>query len=298
MKKKGLKLVFLTAVISGFSVFINKLGVTGINPYIFTFGKNVIAMIFLFSLILIFKNWNKLIQLSKKEWMKLSLIGLVGGSIPFLLFFKGLSITTSATGALIHKTMFIYVLILAAIFLREKINKKIFIGSLILLLCNFLILKVTNFTFNAGDALILLATLFWATENTISKHVLKKIEPTIVSFGRMFFGSLFIILFLLISGNLAHLFSLNLAQLSWIFLTSIFLFFYVITWYSGLKHVRVSVATSILLLGSPITTLLSVMFLELALSIGQILGLMLAPVGILLILKGYQPKRNISLAYE
>lgn len=295
MNKKGLKLVFLTAIISGVSIFINKFGVGGINPYIFTFSKNILAFIFLFSIILLFKNFNQLKKLQSKEWMKLIVIGLLGGSIPFLLFFKGLSITSGATASFVHKTMFVYVIFLAAIFLKEKINKKILVGSVILLIGNFLLLKLNNLTFNTGDLLILIATLLWATENTVSKYALKTIHPTVVAFGRMFFGSLFILIFLTISGNIKHILTLTTPQVLWIVITSAFLFSYVITWYSGLKHVKVSIATSILLIGSPITTLLSITFLNTVVTISQIVGILIIPVGILFILKGYQSTKHFTL---
>ncbi|MBU4502020.1 MAG: DMT family transporter [Nanoarchaeota archaeon] len=295
MNKKGINLIFLTALISGVSIFVNKLGVTGINPYIFTFGKNIIAMVFLFSMILLFKNFNQIKKLKRKEWIKLSVIGLLGGSIPFLLFFKGLSMTSGATAAFIHKTMFIYVVILASIFLKEKINKKILAGVFILMLGNLLLLKINNFAFNTGDLLVLVATLFWATENTISKYVLKTIPSKIVAFGRMSFGSLFILIFLVISGNVKNMVVLTTSEVLWIILTSGFLFLYVFTWYSGLKHVKVSLATSILLLGSPITTLLSISFLGTVITLTQLIGILLVPLGVLFVLKGYQPAKQIVL---
>ncbi|MBU2635458.1 EamA family transporter, partial [Patescibacteria group bacterium] len=111
--KKGYLLVFLTAIISGFSIFINRFGVSIINPYIFTFLKNASVAVFLLSILLLFKDWKVLKKIKKKQWVLLILIGLIGGSIPFLLFFKGLSITTAANGAFLHKTMFIYVALLA-----------------------------------------------------------------------------------------------------------------------------------------------------------------------------------------
>lgn len=295
MNQKGLKLVFLTAIISGFSIFINKFGVEGINPYVFTFSKNLIVFLFLFSIILFFKNFEQLKKLQIKQWSKLAVIGFFGGSIPFLLFFKGLSIASSATAAFIHKMMFIYVIFLAAIFLKEKINKKVLAGTVMLLISNFLILKLSNLTFNIGDLLILVATLFWAAENTISKYVLKTINPIIVAFGRMFFGSIFILIFLIASGNISFVATLTSGQMLWVLITSAFLFSYVLTWYSGLKHVKVSIATSILLLGSPITTLLSFVFLGASVSMSQLVGILLVPIGILFLFIGYQHKHTLIL---
>jgi len=46
----------------------------------------------------------------------------------------------------------------------------------------------------------------------------------------------------------------------WILISGAFLFGYVTTWYTGLKYVNVSTATTVLLLGSPITSLLTFIF--------------------------------------
>ena len=280
MNKKGLLFVLGTAIISGVSIFINKFGVKGIDAYVFTGAKNVIVALFLFSIILLVKDFKKLRAMSKKDIGKLFLIGLFGGSIPFLLFFKGLQLTSAAQGAFIHKTMFLWVGILALIFLKEKLNKGIIIGAILLLAGNFLLLKLNNFVFATGDLLILAATLFWGIETIISKQALKTLDSKIVAFGRMFFGSLIIITFLTITNKLSLINTLTSTHLVWILLTSIFLLGYVFTWYSGLKHIKASVATSILLLGSVITTLLNLTFADIVLVPSQIIGIILLVLGI------------------
>lgn len=250
-------LVLGTAVISGFSIFLNKYSVSVINPYIFTWLKNILVAIFLSTIILGTKNWPVLKNLTKKQWGLLLIIGLVGGSIPFLLFFKGLSLTNSAQGAFIHKTMFIYVAVLASIFLKEKIDKKFLIGGLLLIFGNLLLLKNFSFSLNQGAVLIFLATIFWAVENVISKYALKNLSGANVAWGRMFFGSLFILIFLMSAGQLSLISQLTLKQFAWVIATSIILLGYVVTWYTGLKHIPVSQATVVLILGSPITTILN-----------------------------------------
>ncbi len=283
-KKIGLTFVFFTALVSGFSIFINKFGVLGINSGIFTFSKNIIAAVFLFAVILFFKEFKLLIGLRGKDWLKLAIIGFVGGSIPFLLFFRGLQLSSGAAAAFIHKTMFIYVAVMAVFFLKEKLSKKVLISAILLLTGNFLLLKINPlnlFSLDYGSLLIFTATLFWAVESIISKHTLKELTSTQVAFGRMFFGSLFILVFLFFNNELGLMLTLTWPQVSWILLTSVFLFLYVFTWYNGLKHVKVSVATSILLLGSPITTVLSYFFLGISLTLNQVFGILLLVSGII-----------------
>ena len=117
-KNKGLILILGTAFISGLSVFVNKFGIVLISPYIFTGLKGIVVALLAISWLLMMKDWKTLKKLTKKQWLILSGIGLIGGSIPFLLFFKGLSLTTGIQAAFIHKTMFIYIAILAFVFLK------------------------------------------------------------------------------------------------------------------------------------------------------------------------------------
>jgi len=274
-KNKGILLILGTALISGIVVFISKMGVSVINPYIFTGLKNIIVAFLVIGWLLMMKDWQVLKNLSKKQWFLLSMVGLVGGSIPFLLYFKGLSLTAPVQAAFIHKTMFIYIALLAAIFLKEKISRGYLIGGLGLVLGNILFLRIIPHQFGLGDLLIFLATLFWAGENIISKYLLKELPSRIIIWGRMFFGSILIILFWLATGQTGLITALNLEQLGWTMITAVFLLGYVATWYTGLKYVKVSVAATILLLASPITALLMFVFLEGGLVLSQVIGMVL-----------------------
>ncbi|MBU1146466.1 DMT family transporter [Patescibacteria group bacterium] len=256
-KNKGYLLVLGTAIISGVSIFVNQFGVKIINSDIFAGLKNFAVAGILLCLIFWFKEWKLLAKLKIKEWGTLVLIGLVGGSIPFLLFFRGLSLTSGSTTSFVHKTMFLYVIILAALFLKEKINKNLVIGASLLLFGNMLLLKIFNgFQFGYGEFLVLIATVLWAAEQIISKKALENISPKIVAWGRMFFGFLFIFIFWAATGQVQLLGGLGAAELSWVWITAVFLLGYVLTWYSGLKYIKVSTAVCILSLGAPITSLL------------------------------------------
>jgi len=256
--QKGILLAFGTALVSGIANFVNKGGVTLVkDPFVYTAIKNLITAGLLLGVLLLFKNFKQLKSLKRLDWLKLTLIGLVGGSIPFLLFFKGLSLTSAASASFIHKTMFVYVAILAAMFLREKISKEFLIGALLLILGNLFLLKKLPVSFSKGDLMVLAATFLWAIENVISKYALRDLDGKIVAWGRMFFGSIFILGYLGFSGGLAPIVSLSIVQIGWTAITAGLLFGYVLTWYSGLKYVPVSVATAILMFGSSVTTMLS-----------------------------------------
>src|SRR3989338_11451169 len=99
VNKKGIILVLATSVISGFSIFINEFSVARIEPSVFTFLKNASVAMLLLAILLFTKEFSSIRKLTKSQWLMLLLIGIIGGSIPFILFFKGLSLSSAAMGA-------------------------------------------------------------------------------------------------------------------------------------------------------------------------------------------------------
>jgi len=280
-ERKGFLLVLLTAIISGASIFANSFAVQGFNPFVFTFLKNAIVAAFLFSLVLLLKDFSSLKSLSKKQWMQLAAIGLIGGSIPFLLYFYALKMTTAINAGFLHKTIFLWAAAFAFFFLREKIDRRFLLAALLLLAANFLLSGISSFGY--PEMLILLAAIMWGAENTISKRVLKELSGSIVAFGRMFFGSAFILAFLALTGNIPQIFEISTVQWQWIAISSALLFGYVFTFYNGLKHLPLHKATAVLLLAQPITILLSSAFLGTRISLQEAFGLLLAIAGVFLI---------------
>lgn len=258
--KKGLYFALLTALISGFSIYINGFAVKQMkDPFVFTTAKNIFVALLFSSILIGISKWVSLKKLKKGEWLLLILIGLIGGSIPFLLFFKGLSLTFAQNAAFLHKTLFIWVTILAVIFLKEKLGLWQFLALGLLFFGNYLLGGPKTWQFSKGETLVLLATLFWSLETILAKIALKNLPAVFVSWGRMFFGSIFMLIFLFFTHRLGNLFSLNQIQILWILSTSLLLFGYVGFWYNGLKLAPASLVTCVLVLGSPITTLLSLL---------------------------------------
>ncbi len=262
--KKGIYLVLITTLISGLANFFNKFAMQalGKDAFQYTFLKNGLVAIIISVVIVGLMVLPKLKKMSYSDWFKLLLIGLVGGGIPFLLFFKGLSLTSAVSASFIHKTLFVWVALLALPLLKEKISGLQFIALGVLLLGNIIFESFKGLSWGMGETLILFATLFWAIETILAKKMLQTIDPLILAWARMFFGSCFIIVFLAATNNIAGTFNLNLQQMPWLLLVSLFLMGYIITWYSALKKLPANVVSSILVLASPITTILNSVFVS------------------------------------
>ncbi|MFA4871962.1 MAG: DMT family transporter [Patescibacteria group bacterium] len=282
--KKGIYLVIITAIISGLANFFNKFGLQslGKNAFQYTTLKNVVVALILSLIILTPVIWPKLRRLAKKDWLMLFLIAAIGGSFAFLLFFQGLSLTSAVNASFIHKTLFIWVAILAWPILKEKISRLQFLALGILILGNFIFDGFKFFRFGYAELLIFLATLMWAGESIVAKIALRNIDALVVAWGRMFFGSIILIGFLAVTKNTAGLLNLNFFQLGWLLLVSVFLTGYVITWYSALKRLPITVVACFLVLASPITAFLNAAFVTHKISTQNIVGMVLILLGVLL----------------
>lgn len=298
MKNKGIFLVLSTAIISGISIFINQFGAKAINPYIFAGLKNIVVALCLGGIILMLKERQDLKKISRKNWLSLIIIGIVGGSIPFLMFFKGLSMTTGPEASYIHKFLFIFVAILAPIFLKEKLKWHYLIGLGFLMIGGILLFKINgSFKLDFGDLLVLGATFLWAIENLISKKLVGEISPKIVAWGRMTFGSLIIICYWIITGQTGALLDLNFSNIIFVLITSILLLGYVYTWYAGLKYMPLIYATAILALGAPITSLLEI-FQGRIYSFSQIIGMSLMFLGVIVFIVLEKKRNKLVLKYS
>ena len=282
---KGSILVFLTAFISGFSVYINKYGVTNIDATLFTALKNGLVGLMFIVLISLSQGWPAVKKLSKKQLLQLGGVGVLGGSIPFVLFFHGLQLTSSLKAGFIHKTMFVYVALLAFIFLKEKVFKRSLVGLVAVILGLIIFLKIKPQALALGDLLVLMATLFWSVEIIISKKLLADIPANIVVLARMGFGAVVIWLYLLWQGGYQQIANLDSVSWQWVGLTAVLLFAYVYTFYHGLKYIPANFAAIILSIGAPITALLSLGLAHKSLPPVDFIGIGVITLGIFLVYK-------------
>ena len=256
-REKGLLFVFATAVISGVSIFLNKYALASFNPFVFTTLKNSVVAIFVISGVLLTARYGELLRLKLKDWRNLLAIGIIGGSIPFLLFFWGLSQTSAANGSLLQKSLFIPASALAFLFLKEKLSRVQLLGAGLLFIGAALYAGVNFTALATGDIAIIAAVLLWSIEDVISRYVLRNLSPSTVGFGRMFFGSLVMVAFLAATSQLPNFAAFTPNHYLWLLATSLLLLGYNLTFYSGLSRLKVGEATAMLVFGSVVTTALA-----------------------------------------
>jgi drug/metabolite transporter (DMT)-like permease len=254
----GLALAGVTAMISGVSVFVNGSAVRAFDdPVVFTTLKNGVAAIVLLSLALtaVKGPW----AARPRTWIGLVALGVIGGSVPFILFFTGLSEVTAPGAAVIHKTLFVWVALLAVVFLRERIGPLQVAALVILLASQLLIQSPVGVGWGSGETMIAIATAFWAVEVIVAKRLLADTPAPVAAAARMGFGLLVLVGFLAVTGGLSGIGAMSAEQWAWVLGTGLLLSGYVATWYAALKRAPASAVTAVLTLGAPITAALQLM---------------------------------------
>ncbi|MFC1702837.1 DMT family transporter [Patescibacteria group bacterium] len=267
-------LALATALISGTNNFLAKIAVNALkDPIAFTTVKNGVVAVILVGLLVAFNKRQEIADLTKHQWIRLVLIGVIGGSIPFAMFFTGLSMTAAVNAAFIHKTLFIWVALLAIPLLKERISPLQWLGIAAIFTANLVIGGFKGFKFDTGELLVLGATMFWAIENIIAKITLKDVSALTVTCARMVFGSVVLSGFLLVTGRFPDLTAITATQWSWTMLTSLLLLGYVITWYSALKRAPVTYVATLLVPAVMVTNILSAIFVTHSFPLKQAVGL-------------------------
>jgi drug/metabolite transporter (DMT)-like permease len=295
----GLGLAFVTAVISGVAVFTNGYGVKAFgDPTVYTTAKNLVAAVLLAVLLVAATRRRSEEGLTRpntgRQWAGLVAIGVIGGSVPFVLFFEGLSRASSTQAAFVQKTLVVWVALLAMPFLRERIGPW-HVAAIGLLVWGQGALGggVDEIGFGSGEAMILLATLLWSVEVVVAKRLLASLSPLTIATARMAFGVVLLIGYTLATTTWSELSAINLHQWSWAIVTGLILAGYVATWYSALARARAVDVTAVLVFGAIITALLQASVQGVALG-PQALGLALVSLGAITIatLSMRQPSRE------
>lgn len=280
--KKGVLWALGTALISGVSIYVNKFGVAQINdPLVYTTLKNSVVAVGFLAAVGLMAGWRELRPFTARQWIGWIGLGVIGGGVPFLLFFQGLSLASAPSAALIHKTLFLWVALLAVPLLGERLGWWQVAGLGVLAVGQFLLRRPSAWGWGSGETLMLIATLLWASETILAKKVLSGVSVRTAALGRMGIGAVVMWAFLSFTGRAATAVALTGTQWVWVLVTSAFLMGYVWTWYSALKAAPAVLVASVLTLGAIITILLAALLEARGPTAPQIAGMLLLALGAL-----------------
>jgi drug/metabolite transporter (DMT)-like permease len=253
----GYGFAVLNACISGVSVYVNSLGVaTFQNPTLYAAVKNsIVGLLLLTPLLFLARERARHRETSGTDWAWLTVLAVVGGSVPYALFFTGLKMTNAVTGSVGDHLQFALVAVLAVLLLKERITPAIWAGLLVLLAGVLLSTNLNLFRWNTGTALILASTALFSIEWVIVKYLLRgRLTPLMVMTAKMTLGSLLLFAYVAATGALAPVFHLNGKQWAYVLATALILLGFTASIFIAIRHARVSAVMAIGA-GSPLVTI-------------------------------------------
>lgn len=259
-RRTGILLALVTAAISGVSVFVNAYGVKAFDDAtVYTTAKNIVAAAVLAALVGLGRSAGARVALprSSRQRLALAAIGVIGGSLPFVLFFEGLSRASSPQAAFIHKTLVLWVALLALPLLKERLQWGHWVAIGLLVVGQVGLAGGLPGEFGTAGLMILAATLLWAVEVVVAKWLLAGVSSWTVGLARMGLGSAALVAWLAVRGELGALGALTRGQLGWALVTGALLAGYVATWFAALARAQAVDVTAVLVLAAPVTAALN-----------------------------------------
>lgn len=188
--------LIIANIIWGAGSPIFKIALTNIPPFLFVFLRFFVAALLILPFVL--KEKSK-IRLS--DFRDLFIAGIFGVTLRISTYFLGLQRTQSINSPIISSASPVFLFFLAVIFLKEKINLKVFYGMLISLGGVMVIVLAPIFRSNGigleqtdksieGNILFILAAIFGLIAVLLHKKLLSKIGPYTVAFWGFILGSL------------------------------------------------------------------------------------------------------------
>ena len=147
----GIGLAVGAALISGLAIYLNAFAVKQLpDAAVYTTLKNAVEAAVLILLALPFGVARDIRLIPRGSWPAVIAVGVLGGGIPFILFFVGLAQASAPSAAFIQKTLFVWVALLAVPFLGERLGL-VSIGALgVMLVGQAVILPPTGLRWGLG----------------------------------------------------------------------------------------------------------------------------------------------------
>lgn len=257
----GVLLASATALVSGVAVWINSFGLAAVpDAILYTTLKNGVAAAVLLGILAIRLRATRAPAapaLDYRTSAALVLLGLLGGGVAFILFFSGLAAATASGAAFIHKTLFVWVAMLAVPLLGERLGP-LQVGALGVLLAGQILLAPPRaFGWGAGETMILAATAIWAVEVIVARRLLARVPSLTLGVARLGIGLVVLVGVVAVTGRAGGLASVSAVGWSWVLVTGALLAGYVGLWFAALQRAPATVVTSVLVGGAVVTSALS-----------------------------------------
>ena len=187
-------LMLLVVILWAVNFSVIKIALREFTPLSFNGPRLAIASLLL--LLLLWKQEGRL-SLPRSDLWKVAVLGIVGNTLYQLLFISGLDRTTASNTSLVMTVTPVFIALLSAVFIRERIHWAGWLGILMAFLGLYLVIFGLSFaaSFSSrnrqGDLLILSGNLCWAVYTVFSKPLLERMSALKLTTFTLAIGTLF-----------------------------------------------------------------------------------------------------------
>ena len=206
------------------------------------------------------KMWGRLVD--KDIRFRLSVMGLFGTALPFMLLLLALRWTTPSNSAILNQAESVYSLIFAFLFLRERPSLKQIAGTVMVVAGAVLILAVNGYTpMWKGDLIVIGTVWMFQVSHIAAKKLPADISVDFITAARGFYGFLWSAVLALAALPLGMEISFKPSAVSVAALFYIAVFVYTLRnkfWYQAIRNMPLAKATAVILSCPVFTYILSV----------------------------------------
>ncbi|MBI4639742.1 MAG: DMT family transporter [Candidatus Tectomicrobia bacterium] len=279
-------MVFVSSILWGMGTVVTKMAFWEILPWNFLFLRNIPSVLLSWGFLRLTEGS---LNGSPKPWKEFMKLGFLGQTLPPLFWSFGLSLTTASNAALMSSTAPLFTTMYVAIFEKERIGPKGWLGVVMAFGGIYLILSgqggEIHLTWSSvkGDLIILFSTLFWSYYTIAVGHSLQRYSNLRVTTFAMAFGALFLIppstgQILAQDWGAISIFSWGLALYAALFNTVVPM----LLWNAGVSGIGPS-RTMLYQYVSPVVTILaSILFLGETMTVTKLIGAVVVLGGIYL----------------
>lgn len=246
-----------------------------------------IAVSFLILFIIIFLYDRSLIKVKKEHLVYFVLYGLISVSIFNIVYINAIDLTTVTTAVILLYTSPVFVLLISRVLFNEKIDFVKFLCAVFTFIGCFLVVKgynIESLKLNfKGIILGILSGLTYGLYSIFGKYCLKDYKPYTVSLYSLGFGSLFLSLYLILTGTKIVFIPKLIPNIVLLYIILFPTLLSYVFYTKGLKLIEAGKASIVATVEPVVSSLLAVFVLGESLEFIQVLGIVMVLMAVVLI---------------
>lgn len=278
MKLSPLQALWLALLITAGSPIAGKFSVGYMSPSFILLAGTLTTLLLYAPWLTKHKLWGRLVD--KDIRARLSVMGLFGTALPFMLLLLALRWTTPSNSAILNQAESVYSIVFAFFFLKERPSFKQILGTVMVVAGAVLILAVNGYTpMWKGDLIVIGTVWMFQVSHIAAKKLPADLSVDFITAARGFYGFLWSVVLAAAALPLGMEISFKPSAVSVLALFYIAVFVYTLRnkfWYHAIRNMPLAKATAVILSYPVFTYIVSVMIGFDEIQLYQTAGLALA----------------------